>query len=212
VDQGEARDGDKDGLCAKRLGEPKRGQALARAARHEHEAAISLAADEMLFGGGDRPQLVPLRPPLLRSCLDLARNGRADERPIGILPPVKADLAQIAIEVVLADALGGRVHDHLQTDVAAGVRRQRSEGAQQAATEALVVGREEFRLNRPITAMLLARDQVDALVELRQIDRLPNVGRHVTLQPNVGERRAVFRLRLQVELHEPLEVAAFLVI
>ena len=58
--------------------------------------------------------------------------------------------------------------------------------------------------------MPLARDQVDALVELRQIDRLPNIGRHVTLQPNVGERRAVFWLRLEVELDEPLEVAALL--
>src|SRR6516162_11367857 len=114
----------------------------------------------MLLRGGDGALLILPRLPRLQAHLALALEAADDQRPVGTLPTVKPDLDRVAHEVALADGLRARVRNHRQADIAAGVRRERVECAQRAPVKRLILLRAIFRLNGPIFAVLIARDQI----------------------------------------------------
>jgi hypothetical protein len=104
------------------------------------------------------------------------------------------------------------MRDHRQVDVATGVRYQGMKSTQLAPDKRLIMLRAVFRLNGPIFAMPIAGDQINALVANGQVDLSAHDGWNLPQQPDIGQRRAIYRLVLKVELNEPLKVATLLIV
>ena len=97
------------------------------------------------------------------------------------------------------------VSDNRPSDVAAGVERERCEGAQFSPSERLVAFTPELCLDCPVFPVPVERYQVNAFVGVWKFKPFSDLSGHLTQRPDVSEDGSVFRLGLEIELNEPLE-------
>jgi hypothetical protein len=133
-----------------------------------------------------------------------------NQAPVQRPPAVETNLERVPHQVTFTDRPGAGVSDNRPSDVAAGVERERCEGAQFSPSERLVAFTPELCLDRPVFPVPVESYQVNAFVGMWKFKQFTVPSGHLAQRPDVSEDGSVFRLGLEIELNETLERPTYL--